>query len=63
PVYCLGNCACSPAVRVDDVIYGRMDPAGLSTLIGSLCGEVRGEVPGSLSGEWCSEGRGGLVAA
>ncbi len=29
PVYCLGNCACSPAIRVDDDIYGRMDRGGL----------------------------------
>lgn len=25
PVYCLGNCACSPAMRVDDDILGRMN--------------------------------------
>jgi formate dehydrogenase subunit gamma len=25
PVYCLGNCACSPAVMVDNRIYGRVD--------------------------------------
>jgi len=25
PVYCLGNCACSPAVMIDDVTYGRVD--------------------------------------
>lgn len=24
PVYCLGNCACSPAIKVGDKIYGRM---------------------------------------
>jgi formate dehydrogenase subunit gamma len=24
PVYCLGNCACSPAVMVDEEIYGRV---------------------------------------
>jgi formate dehydrogenase subunit gamma len=24
-VYCLGNCACSPAIRVDDEIVGRVD--------------------------------------
>lgn len=26
PVYCLGNCACSPAMMVDDEIYGRVTP-------------------------------------
>jgi formate dehydrogenase subunit gamma len=25
PVYCLGNCACSPAVRIGDVVYGNVD--------------------------------------
>jgi formate dehydrogenase subunit gamma len=25
PVYCLGNCACSPAIMVDDSTYGRVD--------------------------------------
>lgn len=24
-VYCLGNCACSPAVMIDDRVYGRVD--------------------------------------
>ncbi|QSP95673.1 formate dehydrogenase subunit gamma [Marinobacter salinisoli] len=24
PVYCLGNCACAPSIRVDDTIHGRM---------------------------------------
>ena len=26
PVYCLGNCACSPAVMVDGELYGRVTP-------------------------------------
>ncbi len=25
PVYCLGNCACSPAVMLDDDVHGRVD--------------------------------------
>ena len=25
PVYCLGNCACSPAIVVGDDLYGRVD--------------------------------------
>lgn len=25
PVYCLGNCALSPAVMVDDIVHGRAD--------------------------------------
>jgi formate dehydrogenase subunit gamma len=27
PVYCLGNCACSPAIMVDDELKGRVTPA------------------------------------
>ena len=26
PVYCLGNCACSPAMMVDEALKGRMTP-------------------------------------
>lgn len=26
PIYCLGNCACSPAVMVDETVYGRVTP-------------------------------------
>jgi formate dehydrogenase subunit gamma len=26
PVYCLGNCACSPAIVVGDHLYGRVNP-------------------------------------
>lgn len=27
PVYCLGNCACSPAMLVDDELHGQLSPA------------------------------------
>jgi formate dehydrogenase subunit gamma len=33
PVYCLGNCACSPAVMVDETVYGRVTPARLDELL------------------------------
>jgi formate dehydrogenase subunit gamma len=33
PVYCLGNCALSPTVVVDDEIYGRVSPSELDALI------------------------------
>ena len=33
PVYCLGNCACSPAVMVDEKVYGRVDGERLDALI------------------------------
>ena len=36
PVYCLGNCACSPAVRIGDDIYGRVSPGRLDQLIGVM---------------------------
>jgi formate dehydrogenase subunit gamma len=34
PVYCLGNCACSPALMLDDEVYGRMDAQKIADLIG-----------------------------
>ena len=37
PVYCLGNCACSPAVMLDDEVYGRMNAEKVSELIGEVC--------------------------
>jgi formate dehydrogenase subunit gamma len=36
PVYCLGNCACSPSVRIDDEIHARVDAARLDTLLAEL---------------------------
>lgn len=33
PVYCMGNCALSPTVVVDDEIYGRVSSADLDALI------------------------------
>lgn len=27
PVFCLGNCACGPSVRIGDQLFGRMTPA------------------------------------
>lgn len=35
-VYCLGNCACSPSVRIDNETYARLDPERLRTLIAGL---------------------------
>ncbi len=34
PVYCLGNCALSPAVMLDEAVYGRVSTADLDALIG-----------------------------
>jgi formate dehydrogenase subunit gamma len=36
PVYCLGNCACSPAVMIDDEVYGRVTPERLEQLLDQL---------------------------
>jgi formate dehydrogenase subunit gamma len=36
PVYCLGNCACSPAMSIDDSLHGRLDPSGLEQAISAL---------------------------
>jgi formate dehydrogenase subunit gamma len=33
PVYCLGNCACSPAVMIDKQVYGRVDAEKLDSLL------------------------------
>lgn len=33
PVYCLGNCACSPAVMIDEEVYGRVTPERLDQLL------------------------------
>lgn len=33
PVYCLGNCALSPAVMVDDHLYGRVDAERLDAIL------------------------------
>jgi len=33
PVYCLGNCALSPSVMMDDEIYGRVSSADIDALI------------------------------
>lgn len=41
-VYCLGNCACSPAVMIDDRLHGRVDPARLDELLSSTAGPTAG---------------------
>ena len=33
PVYCLGNCACSPAVMIDGRLHGRVTPERLDALL------------------------------
>ncbi len=36
PVYCLGNCACAPAVMVDNKTHGRVDAARFDSLVAGL---------------------------
>jgi formate dehydrogenase subunit gamma len=33
PIYCLGNCACSPAVMIDGQLHGRVTPERFDALI------------------------------
>lgn len=35
-IYCLGNCACSPAVMIDGRVYGRVSNERFDELIGSM---------------------------
>ncbi|WP_076002337.1 formate dehydrogenase subunit gamma [Pseudohalioglobus lutimaris] len=37
-VYCLGNCACSPSVRVDNETWARVDATKLDSIIAGLRG-------------------------
>lgn len=39
PVYCLGNCACSPAIMVDGLTYGRVTPERFDDIVDGLGGE------------------------
>ena len=36
PVYCLGNCACSPSVRIGKNIYGRVNQRQVDQLIAGI---------------------------
>ena len=36
PVYCLGNCACAPAVMVNGKTYGRVSAKRFDTLVAAL---------------------------
>jgi len=36
PVYCLGNCACSPSIRINDDIHARVSADSFDALISSL---------------------------
>ncbi|MEQ1636025.1 MAG: formate dehydrogenase subunit gamma [Methylococcales bacterium] len=36
PVYCLGNCACSPAMQIGDEIYGRVSAATFDAAVSAI---------------------------
>ena len=36
PVYCLGNCACAPAIRIDDAVYSNVDEKTFDLLMMKL---------------------------
>jgi formate dehydrogenase subunit gamma len=36
PVYCLGNCACSPAITINDDVYGRVTPQRFDALLAQV---------------------------
>jgi len=36
PVYCLGNCACAPAVMIDNKTHGRVDAGRFDTLVADI---------------------------
>jgi len=38
PIYCLGNCACSPAVMINEKVFGRVDANKLDDLIEKCAG-------------------------
>jgi formate dehydrogenase subunit gamma len=40
PVYCLGHCACSPAIMIDDDPYGRVSPERFDALIAARQSET-----------------------
>lgn len=36
PVYCLGNCACSPAMQIDNEVYGRVSSQTFDEIISEI---------------------------
>jgi len=36
PVYCLGNCACSPAIRVGNAIHAHVDSGSFDSILADL---------------------------
>lgn len=36
PVYCLGNCACTPSIRIADDVYARVDAARFDEILAEV---------------------------
>ena len=45
PVYCLGNCACSPSIRIDDQIHAHVDAEQFDQLIEGIDNSVEANAP------------------
>lgn len=43
PVYCLGNCACSPNIMIEKQTYGRVSPASFKALAAKLASRAEGD--------------------
>jgi formate dehydrogenase subunit gamma len=41
PIYCLGNCACSPAAMVDGRLYGRLTPERFDEMLAAEHGRKK----------------------
>jgi len=41
PVYCLGNCACSPSMMINNEVYGRMTRERFDELIAAHRGDIK----------------------
>ena len=39
PVYCLGHCACSPAIRINDAFHARVTPQRFDEILNTLDGD------------------------
>jgi formate dehydrogenase iron-sulfur subunit len=51
PIYCLGNCACSPAVMIDGKVHGRVTRERMDELLGAIRAGVPSAVHSSSDGK------------
>jgi len=42
PVFCLGNCACSPSIRIGEKIYGRVTDSTVESLLTEMKTDING---------------------